>query len=193
MFSLRSTPCQYWRYIMRLAGQGWVVTRSTCKTARLDVVATGVLDPLMRQRWWLPPTIMTNHALISVSRCTACRPAIHQSFYLTLFIFSVFLATSVLNKRRCSVFNAPSFLHPSHLPLFYFFPSLNFPPFPFFIQFRPSLKPSTHNLQCESKKIPPEIFGSATLTKLCHIKRNHHNLLKMCTIDRNALNALSCT
>jgi len=26
----------------------------------------------------------------------------------------------------------------------------------------------------------------ATLTKLCHIKRDHHNLLKMSTIDRNA-------
>ena len=26
---------------------------------------------------------------------------------------------------------------------------------------------------------------SATLTKLCHIKRNHHNMLKMSTIDRN--------
>jgi len=23
----------------------------------------------------------------------------------------------------------------------------------------------------------------ATLTNLCHIKRNHHNVLKMCTID----------
>jgi len=28
---------------------------------------------------------------------------------------------------------------------------------------------------------------SATLTKLCHIKRDHHNVLKMSTIDRNAL------
>jgi len=27
---------------------------------------------------------------------------------------------------------------------------------------------------------------SATLTKLCHIKRDHHNVLKMSTIDRNA-------
>jgi len=27
---------------------------------------------------------------------------------------------------------------------------------------------------------------AATLTKLCHIKRNHHNVLKMSTIDRNA-------
>jgi len=26
---------------------------------------------------------------------------------------------------------------------------------------------------------------SATLTKLCHIKRDHHNVLKMSTIDRN--------
>ena len=26
----------------------------------------------------------------------------------------------------------------------------------------------------------------ATLTKLCHIKRDHHNVLKMSTIDRNA-------
>ena len=26
----------------------------------------------------------------------------------------------------------------------------------------------------------------ATLTKLCHIKRNHHNVIKMSTIDRNA-------
>jgi len=72
------------------------------------------------------------------------------------------------------------------------------------------------NIQCESKKIPPEIFShfpkrleifsphftrllnvpiytglqiiiqlTATLTKLCHIKRDHH-VLKMSTIDRNA-------
>jgi len=27
---------------------------------------------------------------------------------------------------------------------------------------------------------------SATLTTLCHIKRDHHNVLKMSTIDRNA-------
>jgi len=27
---------------------------------------------------------------------------------------------------------------------------------------------------------------SATLTKLCHIERDHHNVLKMSTIDRNA-------
>jgi len=27
---------------------------------------------------------------------------------------------------------------------------------------------------------------SATLTKLCHIKRDHHNALKMSTIDRKA-------
>jgi len=27
---------------------------------------------------------------------------------------------------------------------------------------------------------------TATLTKLCHIKRDHHNVLKMSTIDRNA-------
>jgi len=27
---------------------------------------------------------------------------------------------------------------------------------------------------------------SATLTKLCHIKRDHHNVLEMYTIDRNA-------
>jgi len=27
---------------------------------------------------------------------------------------------------------------------------------------------------------------SATLTKLCHIKRNYHNVLKMSTIDRSA-------
>jgi len=27
---------------------------------------------------------------------------------------------------------------------------------------------------------------SATFTKLCHIKRDHHNVLKMSTIDRNA-------
>jgi len=27
---------------------------------------------------------------------------------------------------------------------------------------------------------------AATLTKLCHIKRDHHNVLKMSTIDRNA-------
>jgi len=27
---------------------------------------------------------------------------------------------------------------------------------------------------------------SATLTKLCHIKRDHHNVIKMSTIDRNA-------
>ena len=27
---------------------------------------------------------------------------------------------------------------------------------------------------------------SATLTKLCHIKRDHHNVLQMSTIDRNA-------
>ena len=27
---------------------------------------------------------------------------------------------------------------------------------------------------------------SATVTKLCHIKRDHHNVLKMSTIDRNA-------
>jgi len=27
----------------------------------------------------------------------------------------------------------------------------------------------------------------ATLTKLCHIKRDHHNVLKMSTIDRNCL------
>jgi len=27
---------------------------------------------------------------------------------------------------------------------------------------------------------------SATLTKLCHIKRDHHNVLKMSTVDRNA-------
>jgi len=27
---------------------------------------------------------------------------------------------------------------------------------------------------------------SATLMKLCHIKRDHHNVLKMSTIDRNA-------
>jgi len=27
---------------------------------------------------------------------------------------------------------------------------------------------------------------SATLTKLCHIKRDHHNVLKMSTINRNA-------
>ena len=26
----------------------------------------------------------------------------------------------------------------------------------------------------------------ATLTKLCHIKRDNHNVLKMSTIDRNA-------
>jgi len=26
----------------------------------------------------------------------------------------------------------------------------------------------------------------ATFTKLCHIKRDHHNVLKMSTIDRNA-------
>jgi len=26
----------------------------------------------------------------------------------------------------------------------------------------------------------------ATLTKLCHIKRDHHNVLKMSTIDLNA-------
>jgi len=26
----------------------------------------------------------------------------------------------------------------------------------------------------------------ATLTKLCHIKRDHHSMLKMFTIDRNA-------
>jgi len=26
----------------------------------------------------------------------------------------------------------------------------------------------------------------ATLTKLCHIKRDHHNVLKMSTIDRNS-------
>jgi len=26
----------------------------------------------------------------------------------------------------------------------------------------------------------------ATLTKLCHIKRDHHNALKMSTVDRNA-------
>jgi len=26
---------------------------------------------------------------------------------------------------------------------------------------------------------------SATLTKLCHIKRDHHYMLKMCTIGRN--------
>jgi len=26
----------------------------------------------------------------------------------------------------------------------------------------------------------------ATLTKLCYIKREHHNVLKMSTIDRNA-------
>ena len=26
----------------------------------------------------------------------------------------------------------------------------------------------------------------ATVTKLCHIKRDHHNVLKMSTIDRNA-------
>jgi len=27
---------------------------------------------------------------------------------------------------------------------------------------------------------------TATLMKLCHIKRDHHNVLKMSTIDRNA-------
>jgi len=27
---------------------------------------------------------------------------------------------------------------------------------------------------------------SATLMKLCHIKRDHHNMLKMSTINRNA-------
>jgi len=30
------------------------------------------------------------------------------------------------------------------------------------------------------------IQSTATLTKLCHIKRNHHNVLKLSTIDRNA-------
>jgi len=30
------------------------------------------------------------------------------------------------------------------------------------------------------------IQSTATLTKLCHIKRDHHNVLKMSTIDRNA-------
>ena len=27
---------------------------------------------------------------------------------------------------------------------------------------------------------------SATLTKLCHVNRDHHKVLKMSTIDRNA-------
>ena len=32
---------------------------------------------------------------------------------------------------------------------------------------------------------------SATLTKLCHIKRDHHNVLKMSTISRNALGVVA--
>jgi len=31
----------------------------------------------------------------------------------------------------------------------------------------------------------------ATLTKLCHIKRDHHNVLKMSPIDRNALGVVA--
>jgi len=48
----------------------------------------------------------------------------------------------------------------------------------------------TVSLQCESKNPPPPDYKffiklSATLTKLCHIKHDHHNVLKMSTIDRN--------
>jgi len=32
---------------------------------------------------------------------------------------------------------------------------------------------------------------TATLTKLCHIKRDHHNVLKMSTIDRNAVGVVA--
>jgi len=31
---------------------------------------------------------------------------------------------------------------------------------------------------------------TATLTKLCHIKRDHHNVLKMSTIDRKTLGVM---
>jgi len=35
-------------------------------------------------------------------------------------------------------------------------------------------------------RLPIFIQLSATLTKLCHIKRDHHHTLKMSTIVRNA-------
>ena len=49
-------------------------------------------------------------------------------------------------------------------------------------------RPNFTSLLCVPIYARRQIFIqlSATLTKLCHIKRNHHNMLKMSTIDRNA-------